>query len=121
MDELDLVKRRIAARRWAEEYWKAADDREVFCQRVIQLRQSVRIIPKPIERAQINPMSDAEAKAFEARTIEFGAHRGSKIGDLLLAYLCRLIDPSPDRDLFLLSVHRYLRNPAVKRRAEEET
>jgi hypothetical protein len=109
--------RRIAARRWSEECWAAIDDKEAFAERIQQLAG---IGTGPPTKAPPPPaMTDAEAKAFEARTIRFGVYAGTSICNVPLSYLAHLTDPSPEMDQFFRDVKRYLRNPAVKRMMEE--
>jgi hypothetical protein len=112
-----VLARRIAARRWAEECFAAADDKGAFAERVCQLAGIGTDHPKP--RVMPPPMTSSEAKAFEARTIRFGVYVGTPICNVPLSYLAHLTDPSPEMDQFFRDVKRYLRNPAVQRMMED--
>ncbi len=66
------------------------------------------------ESGLAKPMTDVQARAFAKEIIPFGQHKGMRVGEADLDYLCRLADPSP----FVEELKRYLRSPAVRREIE---
>jgi hypothetical protein len=73
-------------------------------------------LPAAPQPAPLTPMTDVEARAFEAEKMPFGKYQGLAIEALSLDYLCHLTDPSD----FIRKVKRYLKNETVKREMEDE-
>ena len=92
--------------------------RQIVYARVLRALQAHRLYvpPKPSER-KVEPMTAAQAIAFEAGCVPFGKYDGSPVGAVPIGYLCRLCDPS----VWIEDLRRYLASERGKRRIEEET
>jgi len=65
-------------------------------------------------RWNMEPMTDAQAKAFGASKMPFGMHNGRRVDEVPIDYLERVADPNE----FQRALRRYLNSPRIK--AERE-
>lgn len=63
-----------------------------------------------------NPMSDVQARAFGERAIPFGQHKGRRVDEVPMDYLCWLADSPED---FKGELRRYLRSNRLQREQDQ--
>jgi len=121
----EQIAQRIAGRREAEILLELSDGhlsenrayREGFWGE-LRRQANLNVPVEPPPKKPIEPMSDAQAKAFDARAIPFGKHAGSLVSTIAHCdpqYLIWLAD-APNE--FQQDLKRYLRNTDVARDLE---
>lgn len=112
------IESNIAGRRKAEELLSLAEpsalEAKAFWQR-IRAEVNKHLPPEPPPKPTIEPMSDAQARAFEMERMPFGKFAGCAVGSVAtdnVGYLFWLAD---EPDEFRQRLKRYLANPTVSR------
>lgn len=120
----------VALRKKARELLELSDDHSPAFLRVLSseaLRQAGAADDQPRRTGPVETrgsgsigqpaMTDAEARAFErGEVMPYGKHRGKRIGEVPLEYLCWVRDKCDERGAygqFVIAVQRYLRSPAI--------
>ena len=108
--------KRVVARRWARECYEAVEDKAAFAQCVAELAAP----PEPPKPDPLQPMTDAEARAFSATIVRDWKYKGQPVSAVPLAYAEALAYPTRRQREFLRDLRRYLESPAIKRLREQD-
>ena len=100
-----------------QESWTPVE-RHLFLSRLAKCLESLGWEPrqKLDDLKRPEPMSDMQARAFERERVPFGKYEGWMVREVPLSYWVSLTDPSNT----IKAVRRYIGNPDVKRRIEQE-
>ncbi len=113
--DTEKLRLRIAALRWAEECFEAADDKEAFAGRVSELLLA--------QEPQLpTTMKETAAGIFEKWPMPWGQHKGKLIGDVPIEYLQWLVSTKVAESMaeFSTRVKRYLGSARAKRRVVDD-